>query len=429
MQFISEKRGSRFSSLLQPQIKMKMISAFSRITIVVALVFALCLSFCSCRSAPAATVTAKKLASNGVGLTPPMGWNSWNHFKCNINEDVVKQTADALVASGLVELGYSYVNLDDCWGYKRRDSKKNLVGDPKKFPSGMKALGDYIHGLGLKFGIYSSAGYQTCSGTMPGSLGCEQADANTFASWGVDYLKYDNCFNQDISPFIRYKAMSDALNSTGRKIFYNICEWGDLHPALWAGNYGNSWRTTDDIRDIWERMLYIADANELYADFAKPGAWNDPDMLEVGNGGMTYEEYMVHFSIWAISKAPLLIGCDVRNMTKETMSIISNSEVIAVNQDPMGVQGRKVRNFGEQDVWAGPLSGKRFAVLFVNRKSNTIRIPVFWDDIGLLSNETVTARDLWEHSDVNGTFQGNLTVYLTGHSCKMFILTPISPIS
>ncbi|KAL9266493.1 Alpha-galactosidase 1-like protein [Drosera capensis] len=353
-------------------------------------------------------------------------WNSWNHFACGINEDLIQQTADALVSSGLAGLGYTYLNLDDCWAQNHRDYQNNIVGDAKKFPSGMRALGDYIHNLDLKFGIYSSAGYQTCSGTMPGSLGREQADAKTFASWGVDYLKYDNCFNEDIRPQIRYKTMFDALNSTGRSIFYNICEWGDLEPALWASTYANSWRTTDDIRDLWDRMLYIADINEFFADYAKPGAWNDPDMLEVGNGGMTYVEYKVHFSIWAISKAPLLIGCDVRNMTNETMSIIKNAEVIAVNQDSMGVQAKKVRDYGDQDVWAGPLSGNRTAVLFVSRKANTVRMTAFWEDIGIPPNTTVQARDLWQHIDLNTTFNGTMTMSLTGHSCKMFVLTPIS---
>ncbi|KAL9271303.1 Alpha-galactosidase 1-like protein [Drosera capensis] len=223
-----------------------------------------------------------------------------------------------------------------------------LEEDWEKFPSGLAALGNYIHSLGLQFGIYSSAGTSTCSGSMPGSLGHEQADAHTFASWGVDYLKYDNCYNNGISPLIR--AMSDALKATGRPIFYNICEWGDMEPALWAGELGNSWRTADDIVDNWNRMLCIADKNAMYAEYARPGAWNDPDTLEVGNGGMSHEEYKVHFSIWAISKAPLILGCDIRNLSSETWSLISNSEVIALNQDPLGIQAKKVRNYGQRDV-------------------------------------------------------------------------------
>ncbi|GMG98937.1 hypothetical protein Nepgr_000777 [Nepenthes gracilis] len=368
----------------------------------------------------------RSLLDNGLGLTPPMGWNSWNHFNCNISESLIKQTADALVSTGLAKLGYTYVNLDDCWGLKHRDSQGNLVPDPAKFPSGMAALADYVHNLGLKFGLYSSSGHATCSGTMPGSLGHEQHDANSFASWGVDYLKYDNCFNDNISPIIRYEAMSKALNSTGRPIFFNICEWGDMRPALWGPNVGNSWRTTDDITDEWDRMICIAHLNEFYTAYAKPGGWNDPDMLEVGNGGMSYDEYVVHFSLWAISKAPLLIGCDVTSITNETMSIVGNYEVIDVNQDSLGVQAQMVRDFGEQEVWAGPLSRNRAVVLLVNRKLMTVTISALWSDIGIPDNVTCRVRDIWQHQDLNTTYQGMLTMHLTGHSCMMFVLTPIS---
>ncbi|GAB4839671.1 hypothetical protein Ancab_029197 [Ancistrocladus abbreviatus] len=340
----------------------------------------------------------RSLLDNNLGLTPPMGWNSWNHFRCGVNEDLVKQTADALVSTGLAKLGYNYVNLDDCWGLSLRDSQGNLVPDPAKFPSGMAALADYVHSLGLKFGIYGCAGSRTCSGTMPGSLEHEQQDANLFASWGIDYLKYDNCFNFDINPKIRYQKMSDALNNTGRPIFYNICEW----------------------------MLYIADINEFFAEYAKPGAWNDPDMLEVGNGGMSFDQYKVHYSLWAISKAPLLIGCDICNMSNDTFTILANEEVIAVNQDSLGVQAKKVRDFGEQDVWAGPLSGNRTAVLLVNRKAMEVRIDVLWPDVGLPENAVVEVRDLWEHETLNTTFQGIMINHLTGFTCKMFVFTPLS---
>ncbi|RZC75159.1 hypothetical protein C5167_050656 [Papaver somniferum] len=218
---------------------------------------------------------------------------------------------DVLVSTGLAKLGYEYVNLDDCWGESDRDSEGNLVAKKSTFPSGIKALADYVHIKGLKLGIYADSGRRTCTGTMPGYLNHEEQDAKTFASWGIDYLKYDNCFNDDIKPTIRYRIMSRALNQTGRPIFFSICEWGDMHPALWAGDWGNSWRTANDISNPWISMLYTADMNEVYADYAKPGGWNDPDMLEVGNGGMKFGEYVVHFSIWAISKAPLLLGCDI----------------------------------------------------------------------------------------------------------------------
>ncbi|XP_071934398.1 alpha-galactosidase 3-like isoform X2 [Coffea arabica] len=278
---------------------------------------------------------------NGLAQTPQMGWNSWNFFACNINETVIKETADALISTGLAGLGYNYVNIDDCWSSWARNLKGQLVPDPKTFPSGIKALADYVHAKGLKLGIYSDAGVFTCQ-VRPGSLYHENDDAALFASWDVDYLKYDNCFNLGIQPKERYPPMRDALNATGRKIFYSLCEWGVDDPALWAGKVGNSWRTTDDINDSWASMTSIADLNDKWAAYAGPGGWNDPDMLEVGNGGMTYQEYRAHFSIWALMKAPLLVGCDVRNMMSETFEILSNEEVIAVNQDSLGVQGRKV---------------------------------------------------------------------------------------
>jgi alpha-galactosidase len=275
---------------------------------------------------------------NGLGLTPQMGWNSWNHYACNINENLIKSTADALVSTGLADAGYTYLNLDDCWEAPSRDSNGQLWGNPQTFPSGMKALGDYIHLQGLKYGIYSDAGYQTCAGN-PGSLGYETVDAETFASWGIDYLKYDNCFHDDTPPAQRYPPMRDALNASGRPILFSMCEWGVDNPSTWAAAVGNSWRTTGDISDNWEAMITKVDENApLYAQ-AGPGAWNDPDMLEVGNGGMTNDEYITHFSLWAIMKAPLIVGCSIRNMTTETMNILLNKEVIAINQDPLGKQG------------------------------------------------------------------------------------------
>ncbi|CAL2232893.1 unnamed protein product [Prunus armeniaca] len=274
----------------------------------------------------------RNLLANGLALTPPMGWNSWNHFNCKIDEKIIKATADALISTGLSKLGYTYVNIDDCWAEIARDDKGNLAPKKSTFPSGIKSLADYVHSKGLKLGIYSDAGYFTCSKTMPGSLGHEEQDANTFAAWGIDYLKYDNCYNDGSKPTARYPVMTRALMKAGRPIFFSLCEWGDMHPALWGAKVGNSWRTTKDISDTWESMVSRADMNEVYAEFARPGGWNDPDMLEVGNGGMTKDEYVVHFSIWAISKAPLLLGCDVRNITKETMEIVANKEVISVNQ-------------------------------------------------------------------------------------------------
>nr|AFB73771.1 alpha-galactosidase [Chimonanthus praecox] len=370
----------------------------------------------------------RSLLSNGLGLTPQMGWNSWNHFNCKIEEKVIRETADAPVSTGLAKLGYQYVNIDDCWAELERDSKGYLVPHKVTFPSGIKALADYVHSKGLKLGIYSDAGYLTCSKKMPGSLGHEEQDAMTFASWGIDYLKYDNCNNDGSKPTVRYPVMTRALMKAGRPIFFSLCEWGDLHPALWGAQLGNSWRTTNDISDNWDSMVSRADMNEVYAEPARPGGWNDPDMLEVGNGGMTKDEYIVHFSIWAISKAPLLIGCDVRNMTKETMYIVGNKEVIAVNQDPLGVQAKKVRMEGDLEVWAGPLSNYRVALLLVNRGPWPSPVTAHWDDIGLPMETVVEARDLWKHKTLPRRFKNKLTATMNSHACQMYVLTPISSV-
>ncbi|XP_054798207.1 alpha-galactosidase 3 isoform X2 [Prosopis cineraria] len=366
--------------------------------------------------------------NNGLGRTPQMGWNSWNFFACNINETVIRETADALVSTGLADLGYVYVNIDDCWSSATRNSKGQLVADPKTFPSGIKALADYVHKRGLKLGIYSDAGVFTCQ-VRPGSLFHEVDDADTFASWDIDYLKYDNCYNLGIPPEKRYPLMCDALNASGRTIFYSICEWGVDDPALWAGKVGNSWRTTDDISDSWVSMTTIADLNNKWAAYAGPGGWNDPDMLEVGNGGMTYPEYRGHFSIWALMKAPLLIGCDVRNMTAETFEILSNKEVIAINQDPLGVQGRKVHVAGIDgcsQVWAGPLSGNRLVVALWNRCSEVSTITASWDLLGLDYSIHVSIRDLWQHKLIARDAVSSFSARVGIHDCHVYIFTPLT---
>ncbi|XBI77872.1 hypothetical protein VPH35_087668 [Triticum aestivum] len=238
-----------------------------------------------------------------LGRKPQMGWNSWNHFYCGISEEVIRETADALVSTGLAKLGYKYVNIDDCWAELNRDYQGNLVPNKRTFPSGIKALADYVHAKGLKLGIYSDAGTQTCSKQMPGSLDHEEQDVRTFASWGVDYLKYDNCNDAGRSVRERYTRMSNAMKKYGKNIFFSLCEWGVENPATWArGMGGNSWRTTGDIADNWDSMTSRADQNDRWASYAGPGGWNDPDMLEVGNGGMSEAEYRSHFSIWALAK-------------------------------------------------------------------------------------------------------------------------------
>ncbi len=279
---------------------------------------------------------------NGLGLTPQMGWNTWNKFACNINETLIYQSIDALNKSGLIELGYNYMNLDDCWQISRDEENNNTIVVDPHFPNGLKPLIDYAHSKGLKFGLYSDAGYYTCQ-LRPGGYGYEEIDAKTYADWGVDYLKYDNCMNGGISSKIRYPRMRDALLKQDRQIFYSICQWGEEDIPTWGKDVGNSWRTTQDIADTWKSMINIIDKNNKWYEYAGPGGWNDPDMLEVGNGGMTTTEYRTHFSLWAISKAPLLIGCDVTKMSQDTWDILTNKEVIAVNQDKLGEQGRKIK--------------------------------------------------------------------------------------
>ncbi|KAI8537584.1 hypothetical protein RHMOL_Rhmol09G0035400 [Rhododendron molle] len=345
-------------------------------------------------------LSRRQLLANGLGLTPPMGWNSWNHFSCKIEEKLIRETADAMVSTGLAALGYKYINLDDCWAELNRDSQGNLVPKASTFPSGIKALADYVHAKGLKLGIYSDAGTQTCSLTMPGSLGHEEKDAKTFAAWGIDYLKFDNCNNNNISPKERYPIMSKALLNSGRSIFFSLCEWGQEDPATWAKGVGNSWRTTGDISDSWNSMTGRADENDKWASYAGPGGWNDPDMLEVGNGGMTVGEYRSHFSIWALAKR----SC--------------------IDPDKLGIQGKKVKKDGDLEVWAGPLSNNRVAVVLWNRGGSEAAITAYWSDIGLKPTTIVNARDLWAHSTQRRVSGGKLSANVNSHDCKMYVLTP-----
>ena len=278
---------------------------------------------------------------NGLGLTPQMGWNTWNKFHCDIQEKLIYDSIDALVYTRLKDLGYIYMNLDDCWQISR-DENKTIVPDASKFPNGIKPLADYAHSKGLKFGVYSDGGNLTCQ-MRPGGYGYEDIDAKTYAEWGVDYLKYDNCFNLGISSKIRYPRMTYALGNQTRPIFYSICQWGEEEIPTWGKEFGNSWRTTLDISDTWVSMIHIIDQNDKWYSYAGPGGWNDPDMLEVGNGGMSSIEYRTHFSLWAISKAPLIIGCDITNMTFDTFMILSNKELLGINQDELGEQAHKIK--------------------------------------------------------------------------------------
>jgi len=365
-------------------------------------------------------VSSSYCLDNGLGRTPQMGWNSWNHFKCNINEEIIRQTADAIVKTGLKDAGYEYVNIDDCWAVNRTESGE-IVPDPVAFPSGMKALADYVHSKGLKFGLYSDAGYMTC-GRRPGSLGYEKQDAKTYAEWGVDYLKYDNCFNDGSDPRIRYTAMRDALNATGRPIFYSMCEWGQKQPATWAADVGNSWRTTMDIMDIWPSILFNLDHNNVWHKYAGPGGWNDPDMLEVGNGGMSDTEYRAHFSLWALMKSPLIIGCDITNMSAATLETLTNPEVIAVNQDPLGVQGYAVYGVFFKQVWMGPLADGSKAVILFNGLFGKDNITAKWSFLDIPANSKCHVRDLWARKDL-GWFVDSFSADVESHGVVMVKIT------
>ena len=371
-------------------------------------------------------VSAQKYES--LAKTPPMGWNSWNKFECNVSEKLIMQMADEMVKSGMQKVGYEYIVIDDCWQVDR-DTNGEIVVDKVRFPNGMKKLADYIHSKGLKFGIYSCAGSKTCQG-RPGGFGYEFQDARTYAAWGVDYLKYDWCYvtSQEAGK-ASYKTMREGLDAAGRPIVYSICEWGTTKPWEWAKEVGNLWRTTPDIVDRWDSMIDILDKQRDLAKFAGPGHWNDPDMLEVGNGGMTTEEYKTHFSLWCILAAPLIAGNDLGNMSPETKEILTNSEIIALDQDALGKQGFCFRDNGDYEIWIKILSGNEKVACLLNRSDEEKTVQV---DFGLLLKanelnwppdsyrlENYKVRDLWEHKEVS--MDKSMTyVKIPPHSVKVY---------
>lgn len=341
-----------------------------------------------------------------LALTPPMGWNSWNAFHCEVNEAVVRAAADALVASGMRDAGYRYVVVDDCW-QGERDAEGRLQADRERFPSGMKALADYVHAKGLSFGLYSGAGELSCA-SRPGSRGHEAVDAATWAAWGVDYVKYDWCHTEGMDPRDAYGRMSHALRATGRPIVFAICEWGASQPWTWAAGIGETWRATRDIQPCWDcgtewggtGIAHILDsAAELHA-FAGPGRWNDLDMLEVGHAGLSAGESRAHFSLWALLASPLMAGNDLAAMTPQTRDILLNREVIAVGQDPLGVAGRKIADGGHDEVWARPLADGSRAVVLLNRGTDTMAVRCRVEDLGFAPRQKVVLRDLWKHAEV-----------------------------
>ncbi|HEY0263033.1 MAG TPA: glycoside hydrolase family 27 protein [Granulicella sp.] len=365
---------------------------------------------------------APAFAQTVVAATPPMGWNSWNHFAGKVTDADVRSAADALVATGMRDAGYVYVNIDDTWQGQR--DAQGVLQTNERFPD-MKALADYVHSKGLKFGIYSSPGDQTCA-HYAGSLGHEEQDAKLYASWGVDFLKYDLCsFNKVLLQAAAgqsnayeaaqikkrvmidaYKKMGEALKATGRPIVYSLCQYGVDQPWIWGPGLGaNMWRTTDDINDTYARMIAIGFSQAGLSKYAGPGHWNDPDMLEVGNGKMTEDEYKTHMSLWVILASPLLAGNDLSKMTDADKAILMNKDAIAIDQDALGKQGDRLYESGDLDVWTKPLSGGRVAVGLFNRSWSLRDISVDLAQIGFPKGANV--RDVWKGKDlghVNGTY-------------------------
>jgi alpha-galactosidase len=375
-----------------------------------------------------------------LAQTPPMGWNSWNTFATNINEQLVKDIADKFVELGLKDAGYEYIILDDGWMAKERDKNGNLLADPEKFPDGMKALIDYVHSKGLKFGLYNCAGSKTCAG-YPGSRGYEYQDARLYASWGVDYLKYDWCNTEKLNAEGAYLTMRDALYASGRPIVFSICEWGDNQPWKWANDVGHLWRVTGDIINCWDCEIghgswsswgvwKIINMRKDIRKAAGPGHWNDFDMMEVGNG-MTDAEDRSHFAMWCMLASPLIMGNDLRNASAETIKILTNKEVISINQDKLGIQGFRFSNENKLEIWIKPLENNDWAISFVNMNETPVKLDFDWNkhDIGddvngrFLNTKKgrYKIRDLFSHKNI-GTTVENLKATINPHDVLLIKL-------
>ena len=374
--------------------------------------------------APAAKISlppAKEVPYNGLAKTPPMGWNSWNKFQSKVTDKLVREVADAMATNGMKDAGYVYVNIDDTWE-AGRDAAGNIQTN-EKFPD-MKALADYVHSKGLKIGIYSSPGPKTCAG-YEGSFKHEEQDAKTYAAWGIDYLKYDWCsatqvYDYHSMPAV-YAKMGSALLDSGHPILFSLCQYGVLKGWSWGQSVGgNAWRTTGDISDSWKSMSHIG--FDLQADlypYSGPGHWNDPDMLEVGNGGMSDTEYRTHMSLWSLLAAPLLAGNDLRSVSPNIMEILTNKEVIAIDQDALGKQARRVSKDGDLEVWARPLSDGAYAVGLFNRGTSEAKVTARASDIG--ASGTLHVRDLWAHAD-HGTMSDQFSADVPAHGVVLIKL-------
>ena len=357
-----------------------------------------------------------------LAQTPPMGWNSWNTFQTNIDEPLLKGMVDTYVSSGMKDAGYTYFVLDDGWMSMDRDKDGNLVADPKKFPNGMKEFADYVHSKGLKFGIYNCAGTKTCAG-YPGTRGYEYQDARLYASWGVDYLKFDWCNTDGINAKEAYTTMSLAIRAAGRPMVFSLCEWGNHQPWRWAKDVGQLWRSTGDIYAGFEKnlskgtwtalsVLSILDKQDSIRQYAGPGHWNDPDMLEVGNG-MKYNEDKAHFSLWCMLAAPLMAGNDLRKMTNQTKSILTNKDLIAIDQDALGIEAFRYYSFDGIEIWVKPLANNEVAVCFLNRSDHPQTINYNWkghiisDAVNKIDYnfnvDTYKLHDLWTKKEIGTT--------------------------
>jgi alpha-galactosidase len=387
-------------------------------------------------SAPATTsgtlATATSSDTTAVAATPPMGWNDWYSFFCNLTESLVEQTADAMVSSGMRDAGYNYVNLDDCWLSHERDANGNLQADPTKFPDGIKAVADYVHARGLRLGIYEDVGTKTCAG-YPGSYGHVQQDANTFASWGIDFVKVDWCnvpfgdfpglTQQQVAQKL-YTAYSQALQATGRPMVFSICEWNPaLKPWTWAPAISNMWRTNNDYGDSWRQIIANLDNEADLAQYAGPGHWNDPDILQVGLGKMTNSEDQAHFSAWAMLAAPLLAGNDLRDMSAATKAILTNREVIAIDQDSKGAGATRVSHSDTADVWTRTLAKGDHAVMLLNRSDTPTTISTTAAAVGLPSAGAYAVRDLWAHSTQETA--GRIVASVPAHSAMLYRVRPL----
>ena len=337
--------------------------------------------------------------SDGLAPKPPMGWNSWNRFGVKIDEDLVVETAEAMVTSGMRDAGYRYVVIDDGWMAPVRDRNGDFVADPEKFPGGMKALADRIHSLGLRFGIYTDAGTKTCQ-DLPASLGYEFRDARRFAEWGVDYVKVDWCHTDGMGPRALYAKWAMALRAAGRPIVLSICEWGRARPWEWAGELGHLWRTSWDIQPEWSSIVTILDRQAELHPFAGPDHWNDPDMLEVGNGELTGDQSRAHFAMWSMLAAPLMAGNDLRTMTDEVREILIAPEIVAIDQDSLGKQGRRIRRDGDTEIWIRELAAGHRVVAAFNRGLDHREVRISLEELGIAPRTDVRVRDLWQRTDV-----------------------------